>query len=83
MNARCYNMLDNLSKENLAKEVVLLSTKCRDLKRQLEQLTVDYYNVKRQNDERAEIIKDLLIILEIDSNKLRQQLESRCIDDGK
>lgn len=76
-------MLDNLSKESLAKEVVLLSTKCRDLKRQLEQLTVDYYNVKRQNDERAEIIKDLLLIMEVDSNKLRQQLESRYGDDGK
>ena len=76
-------MLDNLSTDTLAKEVILLTSNCRDLKKQLEQLTVDYYTIKRQNDERAEIIKDLLLIIEVDSNKLRQQLEKRYGDNGK
>ena len=39
--------------------------------------------IKRQNDERAEIIKDLLLIIEVDSNKLRQQLEKRYGDNGE
>lgn len=70
MNVRYINM------DELARQLT-------DIKKKYEDLLVEYYEVKRQNEERAEIINDLLTILEVDSKKLRAQLERRCEDDGK
>ena len=56
-------------------ELVGVTTQLVELKKQLEEMTVKYYEVKRQNEERAEIIRDLLAVLEIDSTQLREKLE--------
>ena len=56
-------------------ELVGVTTQLVELKRQHEELTAKYYDVKRQNEERSEIIRDLLVVLEIDSNQLREKLE--------
>ena len=56
-------------------ELVGVTTQLVELKKQLEEITVKYYEVKRQNEERAEIIRDLLAVLEIDSTQLREKLE--------
>lgn len=60
-----------------------LARQLTDIKRKYEDLLVKYYEVKRQNEERAEIIKDLLTVIEVDTKKLKEQLERRCKDDGK
>ena len=70
MSARYFNM------EELARQLT-------DIKKKYEDLLVKYYEVKRQNEERAEIIKDLLTVIEVDTKKLKEQLERRCEDDGK
>lgn len=54
-----------------------------DIKKKYEDLLVKYYEVKRQNEERAEIIRDLLTVIEVDTKKLKDQLERRYEDDGK
>ena len=69
--------------DEMARALVTTTNALTQTKRQLEDLTAKYYDVKRQNEERAEIINDLLTILEVDSKKLRAQLERRCEDDGK
>ena len=60
-----------------------LARQLTDIKKKYEDLLVKYYEVKRQNEERAEIIKDLLTVIEVDTKKLKEQLERRCEDDGK
>lgn len=60
-----------------------LARQLTDIKRKYEELLVKYYEVKRQNEERAEIIRDLLTVIEVDTKKLKEQLERRCEDDGK
>lgn len=60
-----------------------LARQLTDIKKKYEDLLVKYYEVKRQNEERAEIINDLLTIIEVDTKKLKEQLERRCEDDGK
>lgn len=58
-------------------ELTALTIQLVKYKRQLEDMTRKYYDVKRQNEERAEIINDLLLILEVDNRKLREVLEKR------
>lgn len=58
-------------------ELTALTIQLVKYKRQLEDMTRKYYDVKRQNEERAEIINDLLLILEVDNRKLREALEKR------
>lgn len=58
-------------------ELTALTIQLVKYKRQLEDITRKYYDVKRQNEERAEIINDLLLILEVDNRKLREVLEKR------
>lgn len=70
MSARYFNM------DELARQLT-------DIKKKYEDLLVKYYDVKRQNEERAEIIRDLLTVIEVDTKKLKEQLERRCEDDGK
>lgn len=60
-----------------------LARQLTDIKKKYEDLLVNYYEVKRQNDERAEIIRDLLTVIEVDTKKLKEQLERRCKDDEK
>lgn len=60
-----------------------LARQLTDIKKKYEDLLVKYYEVKRQNEERAEIIQDLLTVIEVDTKKLKAQLERRCEDDGK
>lgn len=60
-----------------------LERQLTDIKKKYEDLLVKYYEVKRQNEERAEIIQDLLTVIEVDTKKLKAQLERRCEDDGK
>lgn len=60
-----------------------LARQLTDIKKKYEDLLVKYYEVKRQNEERAEIIRDLLTVIEVDTKKLKEQLERRCEDDGK
>ena len=59
-------------------ELRTLTNALVETKRQLEDMTRKFYEVKRQNEERAEIINDLLLILEVDNRKLRDALEKRC-----
>lgn len=70
MNVRYFSM------EELARQLT-------DIKKKYEDLLVNYYEVKRQNEERAEIIRDLLTVIEVDTKKLKEQLERRCKDDEK
>lgn len=60
-----------------------LARQLTDIKKKYEDLLVKYYEVKRQNEERAEIIRDLLTVIEVDTKKLKEQLERRCKDDEK
>lgn len=60
-----------------------LARQLTDIKKKYEDLLVNYYEVKRQNEERAEIIRDLLTVIEVDTKKLKEQLERRCKDDEK
>lgn len=60
-----------------------LARQLTDIKKKYEDLLVKYYEVKRQNEERAEIIRDLLTVIEVDTKKLKAQLERGCEDDGK
>lgn len=60
-----------------------LARQLTDIKKKYENLLVNYYEVKRQNEERAEIIRDLLTVIEVDTKKLKEQLERRCKDDEK
>lgn len=60
-----------------------LARQLTDIKKKYEDLLFKYYEVKRQNEERAEIIRDLLTVIEVDTKKLKAQLERRCEDDGK
>lgn len=60
-----------------------LARQLTDIKKKYEDLLVNYYEVKRQNEARAEIIRDLLAAIEVDTKKLKQQLERRCKDDEK
>lgn len=60
-----------------------LARQLTDIKKKYEDLLVKYYEVKRENEERAEIIRDLLTVIEVDTKKLKEQLERRCEDDGK
>lgn len=57
-----------------------LARQLTDIKKKYEDLLVKYYEVKRQNEERAEIIRDLLTVIEVDTKKLKEQLERRCKD---
>lgn len=60
-----------------------LARQLTDIKKKYEDLLVNYYEVKRQNEERTEIIRDLLTVIEVDTKKLKEQLERRCKDDEK
>lgn len=60
-----------------------LARQLTDIKKKYEDLLVKYYEVKRQNEERAEIIRDLLTVIEVDTKKLKEQLERGCKDDEK
>lgn len=60
-----------------------LARQLTDIKKKYEDLLINYYEVKRQNEERAEIIRDLLTVIEVDTKKLKEQLERRCKDDEK
>lgn len=60
-----------------------LARQLTDIKKKYEDLLVKYYEVKRQNDERAEIIRDLLTVIEVDTKKLKEQIERGCKDDEK
>lgn len=60
-----------------------LARQLTDIKKKYEDLLVNYYEVKRQNEERAEIIHDLLTVIEVDTKKLKEQLERGCKDDEK
>lgn len=60
-----------------------LARQLTDIKKKYEDLLVNYYEVKRQNEERADIIRDLLTVIEVDTKKLKEQLERRCKDDEK
>lgn len=60
-----------------------LARQLTDIKKKYEDLLVNYYEVKRQNEERAEIIRGLLTVIEVDTKKLKEQLERRCKDDEK
>lgn len=60
-----------------------LARQLTDIKKKYEDLLVKYYEVKRQNEERAEIIRGLLTVIEVDTKKLKEQLERRCKDDEK
>lgn len=60
-----------------------LARQLTDIKKKYEDLLVNYYEVKRQNEERAEIIRDLLTVIEVDTKKLKEQLERGCKDDEK
>lgn len=69
--------------DELSRALVTTTNALTQTKKQLEDLTAKYYDVKRQNEERAEIIRDLLTVIEVDTKKLKAQLERRCEDDGK
>lgn len=60
-----------------------LARQLTDIKKKYEDLLVKYYEVKRQNEERAEIIRGLLTVIEVDTKKLKEQLERGCKDDEK
>lgn len=60
-----------------------LARQLTDIKKKYEDLLVNYYEVKRQNEERAEIIRSLLTVIEVDTKKLKEQLERGCKDDEK
>lgn len=60
-----------------------LARQLTDIKKKYEDLLVNYYEVKRQNEERAEIIRDLLTVIEVDTKKLKEQIERGCKDDEK
>lgn len=60
-----------------------LARQLTDIKKKYENLLVNYYEVKRQNEERAEIIRDLLTVIEVDTKKLKEQIERGCKDDEK
>lgn len=60
-----------------------LARQLTDIKKKYEDLLVNYYEVKRQNEERAEIIRGLLTVIEVDTKKLKEQLERGCKDDEK
>lgn len=60
-----------------------LARQLTDIKKKYEDLLVKYYEVKRQNEERAEIIRDLLTVIEVDTKKLKEQIERGCKDDEK
>lgn len=48
-----------------------LARQLTDIKKKYEDLLVNYYEVKRQNEARAEIIRDLLAAIEVDTKKLK------------
>lgn len=60
-----------------------LARQLTDIKKKYEDLLVNYYEVKRQNEERAEIIRGLLTVIEVDTKKLKEQLERGCKNDEK
>lgn len=49
-----------------------LARQLTDIKKKYEDLLVKYYEVKRQNEERAEIIRDLLTVIEVDTKEVKR-----------